>query len=74
VSRLIAAAIDPSIDDPDRFRASIGTPLIRMGGGESFFPGFFDEGGEDVSSGGAAVLIEDIHDLALAPAERLPFF
>ena len=36
--------------------------------------GGIGEGGEDISGGGGAALIEDVHDLALAPAERLLFF
>ena len=36
--------------------------------------GGIGEGGEDVSGGGGAGLIEDVHDLALAPTERLLVF
>ncbi len=36
--------------------------------------GGIGEGGEDVSGGGGAALIEDVHDLALAPTERLLVF
>ncbi len=32
------------------------------------------KGGEDVGSGGGAALIQDVHDLALAPAKGLLFF
>ena len=36
--------------------------------------GRIGEGGEDISGGGGAALIEDVHNLALASAECLLFF
>ncbi len=36
--------------------------------------GRIGKGGENVGSGGGAALIEDVHDLAFPPAERLLFF
>jgi len=36
--------------------------------------GGIGEGGEDISGGSRAALIEDVHDLAFAPAELLLVF
>ena len=43
-------------------------------GADGGIRGGIGEGGEDVSGGGGTALVENVHDLALAPTERLLFF